>query len=68
MLAPGRTYVLGRIAVVVTALPEPGASAWWPVGRAREGRKAMVDTSLYGPDGAPLAAARATWMAVLPGP
>ncbi len=31
---------------------------------ATEGRRAMVHTTLYGPDGAELARARATWVAV----
>ena len=31
---------------------------------ATEGRKAVVRTALYGPDGGPLAVARATWIAL----
>ncbi|MGQ5261872.1 hypothetical protein ACTWLT_14050 [Micromonospora sp. ZYX-F-536] len=64
VLAPGRPYVLGRIAAVVTALPAPGdecvvTGALIGV----DGRKALVHTSLYGPGGALLGAARATWIA-----
>ncbi|MEU7610496.1 hypothetical protein [Micromonospora sp. NPDC049204] len=64
VLAPGRPYLLGRIAAVVTALPGPGddcvvTGALLDV----DGRKALVHTSLYGPDGALLGAARATWIA-----
>ncbi|MGC4809884.1 hypothetical protein ACLQ29_05060 [Micromonospora sp. DT228] len=64
VLAPGRPYLLGRIAAVVTALPGPGddcvvTGALLGV----DGRKALVHTSLYGPDGTLLGAARATWIA-----
>lgn len=65
IIGPGRPYVLGRMAVQVAALPVPdqecvvvGALA------AAEGRKALVHSALYGPDGAELARARATWIAV----
>ncbi|MGC1212367.1 MAG: hypothetical protein WA890_13995, partial [Micromonospora sp.] len=67
VIAPGRPYVLGRIAVVVRALPEPGDECvvtGTMVGA--EGRKALVHSSLYGPDGALLAYARATWIALPP--
>lgn len=67
VIAPGRPYVLGRIAAVVTALPEPGEEcvvAGAMVGA--EGRKALVHSSLYGPDGTLLAYARATWIALPP--
>jgi len=59
-----RTYVLGRIAVSVAELPEPG-SACVVVGEATElaGRKAMVNSSVYGPGGNRIATARATWIA-----
>jgi hypothetical protein len=59
-----RTYVLGRIAVSATELPEPGA-ACVVVGEATEvaGRKAMVNSSLYAPGGRRIATARATWIA-----
>jgi len=64
-LVEGRTFVLGRIAVTVDELPKPGASCV-VAGRptASSGRKAMVDSILYGESGAPMAAARATWIAV----
>ncbi|MEU2663286.1 hypothetical protein [Micromonospora sp. NPDC007220] len=65
VIAPGRPYVLGRIAAVVAALPEPGDECVVTgVMVGGEGRKALVHTSLYGPDGALLAWARATWIAV----
>jgi hypothetical protein len=35
---------------------------------AEEGRKAYVVSSLYAPDGALLALARSTWIAVRPSP
>jgi hypothetical protein len=61
----GRPYVLGRMAVQVSRLPVPhdqcvvrGAVV------AVEGRKALVHTTLYGPDGTELARARATWIAI----
>ncbi|WP_405429750.1 hypothetical protein [Micromonospora sp. NBC_00617] len=64
VLAAGRPYLLGRIAAVVTARPAPGdecvvTGALIGV----DGRKALVHTSLYGPDGALLGVARATWIA-----
>lgn len=65
VIAPGRPYVLGRIAAVVAALPEPGDECVVTgVMVGGEGRKALVHTSLYAPDGALLAWARATWIAV----
>ncbi|MFC0503224.1 hypothetical protein [Micromonospora costi] len=68
VIAPGRPYVLGRIAAQVDALPEPGDECVVTgVTVGVDGRKARVRTSLYGPDGTLLANARATWIA-LPGP
>ncbi|SCL64693.1 hypothetical protein [Micromonospora peucetia] len=65
VIAPGRPYVLGRIAAVVAALPEPGDECVVTgVMVGGEGRKALVHTSLYAPDGTLLASARATWIAV----
>jgi len=65
VLGAGRPYVLGRIAVLVDRLPAPGDQC---VVRgaltSAEGRKALVHTTLYGPDGAELARARATWIAL----
>ncbi|MEU7923091.1 hypothetical protein [Micromonospora zamorensis] len=64
VLAPGRPYLLGRIAAVVTALPGPGDECVVTGALLRvDGRKALVHTSLYGPDGSLLGAARATWIA-----
>ncbi|GAA2703027.1 hypothetical protein ACFY2R_21225 [Micromonospora olivasterospora] len=67
VIAPGRPYVLGRMAAVVDALPAPGDECVVTgVAVGGEGRKALVRTSLYGPDGRLLGRARATWIA-LPG-
>jgi hypothetical protein len=65
-LHTGRTFVLGRIAAVVHALPAPGATCV-VLGRADsiEGRKAWTVSTVYGPDGTPLATARATWIAIV---
>ncbi|WP_416902544.1 hypothetical protein [Micromonospora echinospora] len=65
VIGPGRPYVLGRIAVRVVALPRPGDECV-VTGAAGggEGRKALVHSSLYAPDGALLAHARATWIAL----
>ena len=52
VLAPGRPYLLGRIAAVVAALPGPGDECVVTGALLRvDGRKALVHTSLYGPDG-----------------
>ena len=64
VIEAGRPYVLGRIAARVEALPRPGDECV-VTGLVVEvvGRKAMVRTSLYAPDGALLGLARATWIA-----
>ena len=63
----GRPMVLGTMTAQVGRLPEPGephvVMAWQ---RGAEGRKHFSATSLHGPDGAILAAAQATWIAVDP--
>ncbi|MEU5565914.1 hypothetical protein [Micromonospora musae] len=65
VIAPGRPYVLGRMAARLIALPEPGDECVVTgVTVSVEGRKARVHSSLYGPDGALLASARATWIAL----
>jgi hypothetical protein len=65
VLGPGRACVLGRIAVHTAELPKPGSEC---VVRgalvATSGRKSLVHTTLYGPDGAELARARATWIEI----
>jgi hypothetical protein len=63
-LQNGRTYLLGRIAVRIDELPDPGAECV-VMGEASEftGRKAMVNSSLYATGGRRLATARATWIA-----
>ena len=65
VISPGRPYVLGRMAAVVTALPSPGDECV-VVGICGEveGRKAAVRTALYSPGGELLAHARATWIAI----
>ncbi|GAA0802515.1 hypothetical protein [Spirilliplanes yamanashiensis] len=65
VIGPGRPYVLGRIAATVHALPEPGAACVVTgAAVAAEGRKARVLSTVYGPDGAVLGTARATWIRV----
>ncbi|MEV4707349.1 hypothetical protein [Actinoplanes sp. NPDC049316] len=64
-LQTGRVYLLGRIAAAVDALPAAGEECvvvGAPV--SAEGRKAVVDSTVYAPDGSPLARARATWVAL----
>lgn len=65
IIGPGRPYVLGRVAVHLDRMPAPGDECVI-VGAvvASEGRKALVHSTLYGPDGARLAHARATWIAI----
>ncbi|MEU7820104.1 hypothetical protein [Catellatospora sp. NPDC049133] len=60
-----QAFVLGRYAVAVDGLPESDDECV-VVGQPvrREGRKALVRSSLYAPDGALLARAEATWIAV----
>ncbi|RIV35921.1 hypothetical protein [Micromonospora radicis] len=64
VIAAGRPYLLGRMAAHVEALPRPGDRCVVTGALVEtEGRKALVHTSLYGPDGALLGRARATWIA-----
>ncbi|MEV4631004.1 hypothetical protein AB0J90_32530 [Micromonospora sp. NPDC049523] len=65
IIGPERPYVLGRIAVQLERMPAPGDQCV-VVGElaTAQGRKALVHSTLYGPDGAELARARATWIAV----
>jgi hypothetical protein len=65
IISPGRPYVLGRITVAVDEVPNPGQECV-VVGEcaAVEGRKGFVRSGLYAPDGRPLAAADAVWIAV----
>ena len=59
--------VLGRLAVAIDELPEPGERCVvvaWPLGE--DGRKLYAGTALYGEDGRVLARARATWIVPLP--
>lgn len=65
IIGPGRPYVLGRMAAVVRQVPAAGSRCVVTGALvATEGRKAVVRTALYGPDGGPLAVARATWIAL----
>ena len=64
VLAAGRPYLLGRIAAAIVAHPAPGDECVVTGALVGvDGRKAMVHTSLYRPDGALLGTARATWIA-----
>lgn len=65
IITPGRPYVMGRMAAVVSAVPEPGDECV-VVGMTVEasGRKALVNSTLYGPVGDVLGYARATWLAI----
>jgi hypothetical protein len=60
-----RPYVLGRMAVRVARLPDPGDECI-VVGlmTGQDGRKAHSRSTLYSPDGEVLALARATWVAL----
>jgi hypothetical protein len=59
----GGTWVLGRLAVEISAPVRPGdtclALGW---GLGREGRKYEAGSAIYAEDGRPLARARATWI------
>lgn len=62
---PDRPMVLGRMALRLDAEPQPGVPhvvQGWVV--ARDGRKTRTGTSLRTADGALLAVAEATWLAV----
>jgi hypothetical protein len=55
--------LLGRFAVRVDRVPEPGERCVvvaWPLGE--DGRKLYAGTALFSADGEPLAVARATWI------
>jgi hypothetical protein len=61
----GRAYVLGRIAARVDDLAQAGQHCVvMGAMTGEQGRKAFTLTTLYGPDGTVLAAARATWVAI----
>ncbi|WP_244872377.1 hypothetical protein [Catellatospora sp. TT07R-123] len=65
VLTAAQPFVLGRMAAVVDALPEPDDECVVTGALVRrEGRKALVRTSLYAATGALLARAEATWIAV----
>jgi hypothetical protein len=60
-----RPYVLGRIAVRLDRVPDPGEECV-VMGQLidTQGRKAQVATALYDAAGAPVARSRATWIAI----
>lgn len=61
----GRPYVLGRMAARVDAVPAAGERCVVMGAQTGEdGRKAFTVSTLYGPDGTPLATAAATWVAL----
>lgn len=65
IVGEGRPYLLGTIAAVIDHVPAPGDRC--VVRGALVGtqdRKAFTHSTLYGPDGAVLARARATWIAI----
>ena len=65
IIAPGRPYVLGRMAARVHAVPPGGARCVVTGVVARvEGRKATVRSALYAEDGTLLALARSTWISI----
>lgn len=65
VIGEGRPYVLGRIAVLIRRVPEPGERCVVRGALAgTQGRKGFTFSTLYGPDGAELARARATWIAI----
>ncbi len=65
IIGPGRPYVLGRIAAHVIEVAAPGTECV-VMGQAigLDGRKAHVRSTVYAADGAALAVAEATWVAV----
>lgn len=65
VIEPGPPWVLGRLAVAVDRLPGTGEPCLL-AGQAlrRQGRKALVRTTLYGADRAVLARSEATWIAL----
>lgn len=65
LVGDGRVWVLGRMAVDISDLPEPGDECVVAAEAVRtEGRKGLVHTTLYGPAGHVLAQSRATWIAL----
>lgn len=62
---PGRPLVLGRMTCRIDVLPTPGEEhvvVGWHVGD--DGRKVLTGSALYTADGAVLAVAQQTWIAV----
>lgn len=65
IIAPGRPYVLGRMAAAVVTVPPAGTQCVVKGAVDEvEGRKAVVRSALYGEDGSLLAQARSTWIAI----
>ncbi|GAA3455990.1 hypothetical protein [Dactylosporangium matsuzakiense] len=67
VIAEGRPYVLGRLSAWIDAVAEPGSTCV-VMGQylGGEGRKAYALSTVYDEAGAPLAVARATWIALSP--
>jgi hypothetical protein len=65
VIAPGRPYVLGRITVAISVVPQPYEECV-VVGECVgvDGRKAFTYTALYESSGALCATGQATWIAV----
>ena len=65
MITGEHPWVLGRMAVDLDHVPKPHSECV-VVGQlvSREGRKAVVRTTLYDQDGTTAARAEATWIAV----
>jgi acyl-coenzyme A thioesterase PaaI-like protein len=66
IISPGRPYVLGRMAAALHRPPPRAGTECVVTGQvvANEGRKAHVKTALYEPDGALVAQASSTWIAI----
>jgi hypothetical protein len=66
VISPGRPYLLGRMAAVLHRPPPQAGTECVVTGQvvATAGRKAQVKTALYGPDGALVAQASSTWIAI----
>lgn len=65
LVGTGQVYLLGRIAVDISRVPDQGDECVVMAQIVRTGgRKALLHTTLYGPGGHVLAQARATWIAL----
>jgi len=65
IISPGRPYVLGRMAAVVTTVPTPGTTCVVTGECVRvDGRKGFVRTAVHAPDATVIGQAEATWIAL----